>query len=275
MTRRLGSSMLALTACLLMSSSLTFAQPAPTNQELDQRLRGLERNMEQMLDLLRRQQGGPAPSAPAGQSPASGAASVAPSSSSGVRMGALNLDVVTWSVTEQERNSTNWSQASNLPTGPRGFPAASAVIAVPAQFSYGAFTSQSSMQSFRSARADIGLQFAGVLQATASGQHVFQLQLNKADNTSFAKSCRAVLRLQEQVVVDAQLDSADRYPAAVVDGQGSQNLVPGLYKFSLWLTCWRYSNSDNFSSITATISVAAPGDRSPQPLTPSRLGIQQ
>jgi hypothetical protein len=241
------------------------AQPAPTTQDLDRRMRTMEQNMETILRLLQSQQGGqPAIGATAPQ--------VAPSlPAPRVRGGVLNLDVFARPVSDQDR-SIQGNDPARLPNGPNGIPSGTTLISAPAKFLYADFVGQSALSRFQSFQGNLGLSWNGVIQITDEGQHTFELEI--AQDQTQLSTCRGVLRVNNEIVVDTQYQVRGWNDSATQ--QGGRRLSPGVYAFSIWLICSRFqTGSDSFRTITSTVTMAGPRDRAALPIPPARFGVLQ
>ncbi len=249
---------------LWLATATAFAQPAPTNQELDQRLRGLERNMEQMLDLLRRQQGGGQPPAPSGTASPS-----QPAVQPGLRAG-LTLDLFTLPLIEQKW--ANDKRNDDVPTAPTGLAAASSAVGPTNGFSYGAFLSNQTMSRFSgNIASDVGLLWDGLVQVSEQGRHTFQIEMVFAEN-SLAGRCVTQIQLNNQTVINLAGHNPNDY-ATTYTSQGAQQLAVGTYQFRVWLACsrWNRSRAVDYRKIQVNIFTAGPNDRAPQPLQTSRI----
>ncbi len=257
----------ALSFALLCSAELANGQPAPSNQELDQRLRGVEKNIEQMLDLLRRQQGG-------SQAPTS-AAPVVPSQpvvQPGIRPG-LTLDLYALPLIEQRHDYTKTQPiVDEVPTAPTGVAAATGMVGPTNSFSYGAFLSNQSMSRFSgNIASDVGLMWDGLIQVTDQGRHTFQVELAFAEQ-SYTRRCVTEVRLNNQTIANVAGVNPNG-GATTYTTQGMQQLAVGTYQFQVWLACsrWDRFRAVDYRKIQVKIFTAGPNDRAPQPLQASRL----
>ena len=258
---KLGCLALALSAGV---STPALAQPAPTNQELDQRLRGLERNMEQILDLMRRQQGGGQPPTPSG--PASPSQ---PAVQLGLRAG-LTLDLFTLPLIESKWGNGN--RIDDVPTAPTGLAAASSTVGPTNGFLYDAFLSNQSMSRFSgNIASDIGLLWDGLVQVSEQGRHMFQVEMVFAEN-SYAGRCVTQIQLNSQTVANLAGHNPNG-SATTYTSQGAQQLAVGTYQFRVWLACsrWDRTRAVDYRKIQVNIFTAGPNDRAPQPLQTSRI----
>lgn len=258
-TTRLTASVAA-----LLTASTAFAEP--TIEELDMRMRAMENTMQSILELLQEQQS--ANAAPtATPAPEGTEMPVVPA---GYQMGAIYLDVFTKPITDDELYQLR-ADPAKLPSGPNGVPSGSVLIKPTGSFSYGAFTKEASLAPFADADALVSVQWFGVLEIKAAGEHTIAIQLKKGNDD--VGTCRSVLRLSGTVVADAKGNYGFTSREQVDVAQSTQELSPGLYDFSLWTTC-AGSRDNALKVVTTEISVAAPGDRAPKPISPDRFGVQ-
>ncbi|WP_146038019.1 hypothetical protein [Tabrizicola aquatica] len=256
-----------LTASIAAMLTATTAMAEPTIEELDMRMRAMENTMQSILELLQEQQA-------TGTSPA-----VAPSNDSaeapaavpaGYQMGALYLDVFTRTFSNNEYTDMFYNPGK-LPDGPMGVPSGSAISKVGGAFSFGAFSEEATLSQFSKADALVGVQWSGVIEIEEEGPHTISIQLKKGSKS--VGSCRSVLRLSGKIIADAKGDYRGDNDEQIDVAQTTQDLTTGLYDFSLWTTC--VNNRENAMQVVSTeVSIAAPGDRAPKPISPERFGVQ-
>ena len=240
------------------SAVAAHAQTAPTNQELDQRLRGVEQNVQTILDLLRQQQG-------ASQSTSASQAG-APALRAGMTLGVCPLQP---------------KQGGGLPDNCTGMPALSAHVPAPEEFSFeDAFKNAEMAQFGRLGYGGmLGMQWSGVLRVTQSGKHTFQANIHFSGQTAGATDggCRAVLRLNDKTVVHAagNFSWTGSKPNSYTE-QASENLSPGFYKISVFVSCVFDRNPEyHIRQVGARITLAEPGDTALKPLPVDRIGVRQ
>lgn len=256
-----------LTASIAVMLTATTAFAEPTIEELDMRMRAMENTMQSILELLQDQQATETSPAAA---PASETVQVPAAVPAGYQMGALYLDVFTRKFSGQEYGLMEYDP-SKLPDGPEGVPAGSAIIAAPVTFEYGSFGEEAALNGFRKADALVGVQWFGTLFVKNAGAHTFALNL-KREEARGAATCRSVLRVSDKVVADVMAEYNG--PGEQIDtAQSTQTLETGAYNFSLWTNCLR-TREEGFDIISTTISLAAPGDRAPKPISPEQFGVQ-
>jgi hypothetical protein len=249
---------------------------AQTNADLERRMQALEQSVDQIILLL---QGSAAPTgaatAPSATDSAPAATATTAPPVTGVRWGTLYMDVHTLAATEQDWNAAA-RNPGKLAAGHTNLPAGSATVSASSTFNYGAFAQNGNLARLKDANAFIQLHWNGILRIEQEGKHTFVMELAKNDDYSFIGACRAVLRLNDNIVIEAQADFRFIRTAASSLVQGAEKLAPGPYDFSLFLTCARDDNSPRaFATVTASLSMAAPGDRVPQPIAASRFGVPQ
>lgn len=253
------------TAC--MAIGLSFPVLAePTNAELDQRLRAVEGNIQTILELLKAQQTSTSDGGTATTSDIGAAPEVL---SAGYQMGALYLDVFTG----EKQNEGMRYDPSKIPATPKGLPAGSSVIQANSSFGYSDFLKESSLAGLGKADALVSIRWSGVLLVTTSGDHTFSIQLKKDENTR-VESCRSVLQVNNELVVDTLGD----YPWSreqIDTAQGAEALAPGYYDISISIACYRDRMSQEaYGGVSVALTLAAPGDRAPKPIPPERFGIR-
>jgi hypothetical protein len=247
------ASRLLITTAFLFTSASVLA--APTNEELDQRMQRLERNMEMMLELMQKGGTSAAPTTPTAEVPAG--------------PGALTLDVFALPPSEQ---CCGKSPAVEAVTGR---PNASTVVPFEGEFRYDAFNADERLARFSKSDANIALRWEGVLRITGDGDHQFVASLSTIEQSRFGQ-CIAKMSLNDKEILKVLKDPPYEQNENTYFGEGTVKLVSGLYKFQFLLNCTRYSRNEDvkFNGVKVTIDVASPGERATKPLLPSLLSVE-
>lgn len=240
----------------------------PTNAELDQRLRAVEGNIQTILELLKAQQANPAAEDPANTKAAADAAG-APS---GYQWGVLFMDVFSNPVSRDEGNAL-FKQGG--PSAPSNAPLASVSDKPPSIFAGKQVMAYPETARFDEVDGNLQIQWSGVFEAKNSGEHIFFLDLmkNQPRPLQGPSICRSVLRSNDEIIVDLSFTYGPGYEDFASSKQGAIGLAPGVYDFSVFLTCW--GGRDAFiEAVEAGVRLMEPGERSPKPISPDRLGIR-
>lgn len=258
-------------AATALSSVLGSAAIA---EDINQRVDRIEQKLNALIDLLERQQAPQSPaasSAEPAESEYDGGASSNETASS-FRPGVLNLDLYANTLARDQQRKMNFD-ASEMPDGPLNAPAGSAVVNVSTSFAYDAFIKIQNLSRFKNADALVSIAWTGQVSIPDSGDYVFQSELSK-DRGYGVGSCKTVLRLNGQKITQAKFDASDGQSTSNVE-QGKISLAKGLYDFSVWLSCVRYSSNDNLDQTSVFVSVVEPGARAPKPIPAEWLGISE
>lgn len=248
-------------ACCLSLPALA----EPTNAELDQRVRALEEAVETLTQLLQAQQAGA--KADGGSTETGDTASATPL---GYQMGAVFLDVYVLPMSSQDDDLFR-DDPGHLPNSPVGVPSGSAMIKASDGFRFGDFRKDPTLAPYANATGLTQVRWSGSILIQEDGPHTFLMQLKRDKGNRLNQgTCRTTLRVADKTIIDIKAKYRT-YDDQVDAGQSTEELVAGMYDFSIWQNCWSPGSYDQNSLV---LSVAAPGDRSPKPIPPERFGVQ-
>jgi len=255
------------TACIAIGLSFpSFAEP--TNAELDQRLRAVEGTIATILELLKQQQGGVAAPVEASAATPAGVAPVL----AGYQWGRLFMDVFSNPVSRDEGNALF---ERGGPSAPSNSPLASIADAPPTVFAAKQMLEYPDTARFDDVDGNLQLQWTGVFEAKAAGEHVFVVDLvkNAPRRLEGPAVCRTVARLNNEAIVDLTFVHGQSSKDFSSSKQGNVALEPGIYDFALFLTCW--GGRDAFIEATeVSVRFIEPGQRSPAVIPSDRFGIR-
>jgi len=260
---------LLLSTTLLALGLAVPLQAQPTVEDLDQRLRAVEGNLQEILMLLKGQQEA---------EPAAAQEAQAPVVPTGYQWGALFLDVFSSPMSDQDVRNI-WNARENVPDAPSNAPLESILVQVPSAFKWGALLDDAKTAKYAKSEGNLRIQWSGVFHAIKDGEHTFVANLSRESGREGPAACRGIVKLNEKPVLDIRVYAAQdqsgayEYAAFNVNEQGKVSLAPGVYDFSFFLTCLG-NNEEAMKNTVATLRLIEPGDRAPKPIPPERFGIR-
>lgn len=243
---------------------VSWAQNAPTNEELAKRMEALQMQLDALIKLQTKNAEQTAtPSTPAGSSTSSqqtqNAGTTTPAS--GYRKG-LTLDLYL----QADLGPDDMGRL--LPIPKDLFPSASTVVSPTGGFEWSAFTEVDQMKRFTERMEKrVSLNWSGYIDIPATGAQVFALEI-AVDRNSGTISCIANVTIDQREVV--RVLSANHYSdSRLSNNQGSINLAAGYHEFSLFGYC--NGSNPKFDRVRFNVLTKGPTDRAPTPVTSDRF----